>query len=380
MARVAGAAAVAAGLIFGALWLQAQERYGRDHAFAAAAGAAFGAILQRSRLCFAAAFREAVGQRDRRAALGVLAALAVGSAGYAVVFGAHLEDPGSPHVTPPYHWTAHITPAGWHLLLGGASFGLGMVLAGGCIGTNLYRLGEGSLAAPAVLAGVIVGYWLGFAAWNRLWIDAVSEGTIVWLPRSLGYTGALAVQMAALAGLAALLMKLPGPPSGPCRLFVDRWPATTGGAAVGVLAVFAFFRGAPLGVTAEIGRLSRLAGDALGILPERLEGLDRLRGCQGILSDGLTPNGAFVLALVGGALAAALAAGEFRLRVGPPRSHALGLVGGVFLGFGAMISLGCTVGTFLSGIMAFSLSGWIFGVGLAVGALAGDRMMRRLSP
>ena len=45
--------------------------------------------------------------------------------------------------------TAHVTPANGHLLLGGFSFGLGMVLAGGCISGQLYRLGEGSLVAGA---------------------------------------------------------------------------------------------------------------------------------------------------------------------------------------------------------------------------------------
>jgi hypothetical protein len=43
------------------------------------------------------------------------------------------------------------------------------------------------------------------------------------------------------------------------------------------------------------------------------------------------------------------------------------------MGFGSMIALGCTVGTLLSGIMAASLSGWIFlffcGLGLYLGWL-----------
>jgi hypothetical protein len=44
-----------------------------------------------------------------------------------------------------------------------------------------------------------------------------------------------------------------------------------------------------------------------------------------------------------------------------------------------MISLGCTVGTLLSGIMAFSLSGWVFAAGLAGGAWAGSQALRRLA-
>jgi hypothetical protein len=44
-----------------------------------------------------------------------------------------------------------------------------------------------------------------------------------------------------------------------------------------------------------------------------------------------------------------------------------------------MISLGCTVGTLLSGIMALSLSGWVFALGLFGGATAGGRAMRALA-
>lgn len=37
------------------------------------------------------------------------------------------------------------------------------------------------------------------------------------------------------------------------------------------------------------------------------------------------------------------------------------LIGGILLGWGVMLGLGCTVGVLLSGTMAAALSGWIFG-------------------
>jgi hypothetical protein len=45
-----------------------------------------------------------------------------------------------------------------------------------------------------------------------------------------------------------------------------------------------------------------------------------------------------------------------------------------------MISLGCTVGTLMSGIMAFSMSGWIFLAALAFGAWGGTRALERSAP
>ncbi len=385
--RWAAAALVAAGLLASGLILHDAPGRGRSASFSLLCGAAFGIVLQRSRFCFASAFRDLFLLRDRRAALGVLVALAVGSVGYQVVFGAWVPDPSAGHMPP----TAHIAPASWHLLLGGAAFGLGMVLSGGCISGNLYRLGEGSLTAPAALAGTVAGFWAGTLVWNPLYVRVVSTAPVVWLPSHLGYAGSLAAQLALLALLGALLLRyMPGLSPRPARpvtldvacrkVFVDGWPAWAGGIAIGVLGTFAFLRTRPLGVTSEIGRASRALGSAMGFLPERLEGLDLMAGCRPLDTEHLlSENGIFVLGLVLGSALAALAAGEFRLRLGRPRGHVLSLAGGVLLGFGAMISLGCTVGTMLSGIMAFSLSGWVFLAGLLSGAWGGAGLLRRLS-
>lgn len=377
---------VAAGLAAAAFALHDAAGYGRGASFAVTSGAVFGVILQRSRLCFASAFRDLFLLRDRRTALGVVAALAAGSVGYQVVFGAWIPDPRAGYVPP----TAHITPAGWHLLLGGGAFGLGMVLAGGCISGQLYRLGEGALTAPVALAGSIAGFWGGFAVWNALYVGTVATSPMVWLPRSLGFAGSLALQLAVLVALAALLLRaLPAPPPRPAeavtlavawrRVAIEGWPAWVGGVAVGVLSTFTFLRTTPMGVTSELSRMARASGTALGLVPLRLEGLDVLAGCRPAATDrAMSDNGLFVGALVLGSCCAALLAGEFRLRLGRPPAHLRALVGGVLLGFGAMISLGCTVGTLLSGVMAFSLSGWLFLAGLLGGSRLGVTALRRL--
>ena len=90
--------------------------------------------------------------------------------------------------------------------------------------------------------------------------------------------------------------------------------------------------------------------------------LDTFRGCVTIMRDALlTPNGSRVCAMIVAAFATALAAGQFRPAIPTLSQIIRGLTGGILLGWGAMIGLGCTVGTLLSGIMAGALSGWIFG-------------------
>ncbi len=91
----------------------------------------------------------------------------------------------------------------------------------------------------------------------------------------------------------------------------------------------------------------------------------------------MSENGLFVGGLVAASFAAALAAGEFKPRLPDTGEVLRGLGGGLLMGWGAMISLGCTVGVLLSGIHAGALSGWIFLVFCFAG-LAGGLWARRV--
>jgi hypothetical protein len=86
----------------------------------------------------------------------------------------------------------------------------------------------------------------------------------------------------------------------------------------------------------------------------------------------LVSNGLLlVLGIVTGSLASSLASGSFAFERPAPRDVILAAVGGVFLGIGALLAAGCTVGTLLGGIHASALSGWIFAAALLPGLVAG---------
>ncbi len=380
MIRTLAATLTAAALAGAAFWLHGARGYGRDYSFMLLMGAGLGVCLQRSQLCFNSALRDLFQRRERRASTGFLAALAAGSIGYTIVYLAQLPDPA--RYLPD---TAHVGPASWVGFLGGFLFGFGLILGGGCISGHLFRLGEGSLTPLAGLLAVVPGCWLGLLLWNPLYLSTLSTAPVVWLPRTFGYAGSLTLQLLALAGLAVLLLRktraAPPPPPEPDglpgalrTLLVRRWPAWVGGTAIGLLGTFAFMIVEPLGVTSPFGRWARLSGSALGMVPERLEGLDRMAGCRAIVSGNpLTPPLVLVLALVAGSFLAALLSGEFRPRLGTWKGRLRAIAGGFLIGLGASVSLGCTIGTLLSGIMAHSLHGWIFGAGLLLGAWAALR-------
>lgn len=368
-------------------YLGERSEYGASREwFILVIGVAFGVVLQRSRFCFFCVLRDYFEKHDSRGVIGILAALAVGSVGYLVIFGGWVVDPGAGYLPP----NAHIGPVSWVLPVGAVLFGWGMALSGSCISAHLYRLGEGSVLSPVALIGAFFGFWLGFWSWNPLYLDTLSEAEAVWIPEKTGYGIALILQLLLLALLFVWVAKrLPRRENHTWesltpkvlfrRIWVDRWPTWVGGLLVGALGVFAYLRFSPLGVTAQLGSLSRAFGNYLGLLPDKLEGLDGFSGCSTAVSTSLlNENGILVLGLVAGALFVGVLSGEFEIEKKHGLDYLAALVGGVLLGFGGMISLGCTVGTLLSGVSAFALSGWVYALFLVLGVWSGLFLRRRL--
>lgn len=151
-------------------------------------GALFGIIFQRSRLCFAAAFRDVFVTRETGLLRWILVSLAVGMVGFAI-----LKAKG---FVPADHF---VFPAGIHNVTGGFIFGLGMVLTGGCGIGILWRSAEGYVRHWFALFGGM----LAAGAWVHIYGDQVGKGWLygskVFLPDSFGWLGAFVVAGLALS-------------------------------------------------------------------------------------------------------------------------------------------------------------------------------------
>ena len=336
-------------------------------------GLAFGAVLQRSRFCFYCVSRDFIELKDAKGLLGIITALIVGTIGYHLIFGAFLLEPVAPRLPP----NAHIAPVSWVLILGSLSFGFGMAIAGSCISAQLYRLGEGLLSAIFAFLGIIIGFVLAFLSWNYLYLSSIQQAPLIWFPHYFGYQGSIIVQILLLTILALVLVKLHKQQKEKKIIqqwWNAKWHTYVGGILVALIAIIAFLRVSPLGVTAEIGSIARTSAGYFNILPVRLEGLDTLRGCITIIKETFwSNNGLFIFGVVLGSFALATFSGDFKIQIPKIKESTRSFVGGILMGFGSMLALGCTVGTLLSGIMAASLSGWIFllfcGIGLYLGWL-----------
>lgn len=368
-------------IIAGAYALHSTREYGASASFSLLTGAALGIVFQRGRFCFFCILRDYIEFGNSSALYAILTALAVGGVGYAVLFGAFLPNAFAGRLPA----TAHIGPVSWVLALAGGAFGVGMALSGACISGHLYRLGEGYTRAPVALLGALLGFALGFLSWQTLYINAIAQAPVAWLPATLGYGGALAVHLAALALLGVFLLRwlpaLPAREGGRVtlasiwrRVFGERWHPAISGGLVGVIGVLAYFRVEPLGVTAQLGSLSRTVLANNGILEGRLPGLDAFAGCATQVVQAITDNGWLIGGLAVGSLAVALLANRFSLSRLTPAGSLSALIGGVLMGWGSMLALGCTVGTLLSGISAFALSGWVFAGAMFLGVWLGIRL------
>jgi uncharacterized membrane protein YedE/YeeE len=362
-------------------------------------GLLFGFVLQRSRFCFASAFRDIFLLRHGRSMKGVLAGLAVAIPAFAILMSKQVANP-SLGILPP---DANVLPLGIHTVVGGLLFGAGMVIAGGCVSGSIYRMGEGYVASWVSFGGIMLGLLMAAFTWNWWWHFSIKDGARLWLPAYLGYGGALAVTLTGLLAVYLLILwwesrgglVIPEMPFVPedgdtfaaklsnsfRRFFRAGWPILVGGATLGGLNALLFYYAHPWGFTGEISRWVIGASNAAGAGPGILEGAANLPGCALELGDsGVLSHMLFlVLGMVFGSFIAALFAGEFKIRI--PRQivrYAQASGGGVIMGYGAGIAMGCTIGAFFSAIPSLAVNGWVFAIALAAGAWIGTKVITRL--
>lgn len=158
-------------------------------------GLAFGYILQRSRFCFTAAFRDPWISGSTSLTRAVVLAIALATVGFTVIkYKAFLGDvdiPGNAHA---------IGAIGLPLLLGGVVFGIGMVIAGGCASGTLMRVGEGFQMQIISLVFFVIGSLWGVhdkPFWDKLNVGMPK----IFLPDVFGWAGGFVIQMLLLLGV-----------------------------------------------------------------------------------------------------------------------------------------------------------------------------------
>jgi uncharacterized protein len=271
------------------------------------------------------------------------------------------------------------------LLLGGAVFGVGMTLAGGCANKNLLRLGGGSVRSLVVLVFLAIAAYMTlkglFGAWRARWLDPVSidlgargwtdQGLGTLLARATGLDARSAALAAAAVCCAALLVFVFKDP----RFRANR-AQVLGGVALGATIVVGWYITGHLGYgenpetletvffatnTRTLESLSFVAPLAYGLELLMLWTDQSLHLTFGIAS---------MLGVVAGSALHALVGGSFRWEgfasMADLRNQ---LVGAGLMGFGGVTALGCTVGQGLSGLSTLAVGSFVAVAGIVAGSV-----------
>lgn len=362
-------------------------------------GLAFGAVLQRTRLCFASAFRDVFLLGQGRNLKGIIAGLVVATLGFAALMARQVPNTALGTYPPD----AHVLPLGLHTIFGALLFGFGMVLAGGCVSGSVYRMGEGYIASWVSFLAILVGLLFASYTWNWWYEFTIRTSPRIWLPHLFGHGGALIITLLALAAayiavlwwehrsgaveadqpfkaapetsFAAALNNIRR------RIFVHGWPVLVGGAILGGLNVITFISERPWGFTGELSRWAIGIANGLHIGPGPLLGVNQIPGCVLDPGDGgvLHYMLFLVLGMIYGSFLAAFFSGEFKIRVPKQRIRFVQSAGGgLIMGYGSGTAVGCTIGAFFSSIPSFGVNGWVWAVCLLAGAWAGTQVIKRI--
>lgn len=349
-------------------WLSIAQRGDLVIAGGLLLGAAFGAISQRSGFCVMGALADQAVYgstvRLRMWALAIAVAL-LGSAGLQA--GGLIDLQRTIYAANRLPWLAQ--------LVGGLLFGAGMVLASGCAGKTLVRLGGGEPKALLVSVSVAIGALLTMkGALSGLRIELLEAPVIVFerpglLPELLfdapqrGFP-VLAVTVALALGGWALARR------------DERRMILLSGGGIGLLIPLAWIVSGVAGYLPEhpetlqetflLTNSGRM--EALSFVAPQAYGLELLlwwsdRGRQ------LTFGIAGALGVVLGSFLAAWPGRQFA-RPGPIDRDDLirHLGGGLLMGIGGVLGLGCTIGQGISGLAVLSLGACLTTSGIVLGA------------
>lgn len=326
-------------------------------------GLAFGAVIERTGFCTMGAVSDWAGLGETTRLKAWALAIAVAVAGAQTLHLAGLVDLStSLYGGTRLGWLGH--------LAGGAMFGIGMTLAGGCGSRTLARLGAGNLkslvvvlvlgiAAYATMRGVIAPLRLRLIDATALSLGRPQSLPELVAPGSAALRLALAAVMALVLALWALRdRRLRARPRLVVGAIATGTLVTAGWVATGVLG-HDDFTPLPLASLTFVAPI----GDSV---------------MYTMLSTGtrFTFAVATCIGVVGGAALAALAAGSFRWE-GFSDRHDLArhLVGAALMGIGGVLALGCTIGQGITGLSTLSLGALLTVAGIVCGGALTTRYL-----
>lgn len=164
-------------------------------------GVLFGYVLQRSRFCFTAAFRDPCITGSTSVSRAVLVAVGLATIGFTAIKYKALLSGAEENLN-----MAGVYPIGLPLVLGAIIFGIGMVIAGGCASGTIMRIGEGFTMQMISIVFFIAGSLWG-AHDMGFWEKFNNKAPKIFMPDVFGWFGGLVVQLGIIVLLYIAMVK-----------------------------------------------------------------------------------------------------------------------------------------------------------------------------
>ena len=335
---------------------------------------AFGVIGQKTHFCTMGAVSDIVNMSEWSRMRMWLLAIGVAILGSAALHAAGLIDLGkSIYRTPNFTWLSY--------LVGGASFGIGMVLASGCGSKTLIRIGAGNLKSIVVFLVLGLVAYMTMRGILGVFRVNVLEKAALTLPGGQDIPALLtAAGLDASTAFRLAVLLIGGGLTAFCLLKRDFWTLDNllGGIGTGLAVVAAWYVSGHIGYLAEhpetleeaflatnSGRMESLTF----VAPQAytLELLMLWSDSSRKLSFGI----ASVLGVIAGSGAWALLTGSFRWEgfagIEDTANH---LLGAALMGFGGVVAMGCTVGQGITGFSTLALGSIVTFLAIVGGAAA----------
>ncbi len=349
-------------------------------------GGVSGFVMHRADFCMVAAFRDFFLFRNTRLLKGLLVLVMVS----ALLFeGVHLAG-----WLPRYPFPL-LAPPSLAGAIGGMFFGLGMVLAGGCVVGILYRVGAGHFFHAVTLIGLLFGSLI-YAEFHPLWAKFFAHLRLsqeVTLPLISATPSWLWLLTLIILFFLLLRRQLFFPQGGGG---VDGYlsPQRAGIVLAFVGVVSALLLGMPLGVTTTYAKVAGMIETF--IFPDHVVSLayfklsplnlkiplatQPLQGGTAPLFDGvMAVQAPLILGVILGGGVSAWRLREFHpVWLLPRRQWASLLVGGILMGMGARMAAGCNIWHLWGGIPLFAGASLLFVLGLLPGAWLGGVVLTRV--
>ncbi|MBT0664388.1 YeeE/YedE family protein [Geobacter pelophilus] len=283
-------------------------------------------------------------------------------------------------------------------LIGGLLFGIGMVLAGGCVVGTLYKMGAGSVPSMVAFFGLIAGSAM-YAELHPWWGSIVRRTGFftgeITVPQLFGIDPFFPVLMVSIISIWYFYRVYRS--NGWVRATyadgaMQQWQAALMLAVIGTISYVTV--GVPLGITTAYAKIAGYCESLL--FPEHFQSLSyfkllpvnyfhALSGIQFVGGPGPKLDAIVLLqfpvvaGIVIGSASSALLLKEFKIFVDLPlRQYISAFIGGIIMGLASRMAPACNVWHLFGGLPIMAMQSILFVAGIIPGAWLGTLFLTRL--